>query len=135
MRFKRKITASIIALAAAALFLTAGLLTAGSLPCEILIDNEGYKEKTRTPVQFDHQKHSGELNIRCDQCHHHYQDGINIWTNCMEVQSCTDCHDPEIKQENIDRLHIAYHRNCRSCHQDIRNDRKAPYRECIGCHR
>lgn len=135
MRIERKNIASIITFAAAALFLTAGLLTAGGLPCEILIENDGYTERLRSGVPFDHESHSGEHNVRCDACHHDYRDGRNVWTNCMQVQKCIDCHDPRIKQGDVDMLHIAYHKNCRTCHVEIGNDRKAPYRQCGGCHR
>ena len=135
MGFKGKKVTSIISLLLAVLFFTTGLLTAGGLPCEILIDNEGYEKKLRSPVPFDHQKHSGEHNISCNACHHEYRDGKNIWTNCMEVQRCISCHDPISKQGDVDRLHIAYHKSCRSCHQDMGNDRIAPFRQCIGCHK
>ena len=134
MRFKRKLTTSMTAFAVAALFATTGLLTAAHLPVEIVIKNEGYKKNLRSPVPFNHQKHAEDYGIGCNECHHEYQDGKNIWQEGMEVKKCIDCHDPETKEEGVLRLMLAYHRNCQGCHRDIKDEEKAPVRKCAGCH-
>lgn len=134
MRFKRKLATSIITFAAAALFATAGLITAADLPVEITIENEGYRKDIRGPVPFHHQNHADDYGIACNECHHEYQDGKNIWQEGMEVKKCIDCHDPQKKQGNADRLDIAFHKNCRDCHRDIGDEEKAPSRTCAGCH-
>jgi hypothetical protein len=134
MGFNRNFAASMIAFAAATLFLTSGFPIAAEVPCEIVIENEGYKKDIKGPVAFNHQQHSEDYGIQCEECHHEYQDGKNIWQEGMEVKKCIACHDPQKKQGNADRLNNAFHKNCRNCHKDIKDDDKAPYRKCSGCH-
>jgi hypothetical protein len=98
------------------------------------------------PVLFRHQKHVQTYlnldgnNIRCEECHHEYIKGKNIWKEGDFVKKCgtLDCHDPfEKKGEKQEKLKTAYHYACKLCHKDITksDDKKdAPYIKCSGCH-
>jgi len=111
--------------------LVGGALIAADLPTvapdEFIIDNKGYKKDKKDPVKFDHKKHSKEfLNIDdklidCTECHHDYKDGKNVWKEGDPVKRCgsADCHDPVKKIDERSKLQIAYHKNCKDCHQAL----------------
>ena len=116
------------------MFLTIGLLTAEEIEEEseeINIHNEGYKRKLFKPVLFTHLVHNEDYGIDCDECHHDYKGGENIWEEGDSVQNCVACHSPIKKQQkNVHRLVFAYHFNCKKCH--IENE--AGPVECKECH-
>jgi hypothetical protein len=113
------------------LLLGVGVLIAADLPTvapdEVIIDNKGYKKDKKGPVKFDHKKHSEEFtniedkSIECIECHHHYEDGKNVWKEGDPVKKCAsaDCHDPVNKIDNRPKLQLAYHQNCKDCHQAL----------------
>ena len=105
-----------------------------------------WSEHTKGPVNFDHKKHQEEYKIKCDQCHHDYKDGKNIWKEGDQVKKCMECHnEPTIKGEKklpADKqklnLKIAFHDNCQGCHKELKKKDKAKYAKipttCIKCH-
>lgn len=110
----------------------------------IIIKARLWPEHTKEPVRFTHERHHTEYGIACDQCHHVYENGKNVWQEGMEVRKCQACHnEPTIKGETKlptevqkKNLKLAFHNNCRSCHRDVRRDNpdsKAPV-ICSGCH-
>jgi len=45
---------------------------------------------TSQPIAFDHLKHTGELEIACDQCHANYTEGEHA--GLPALSTCLDCH-------------------------------------------
>ncbi len=117
----------------ALVFLGVGVLTAASVPDEIMIENKGYKSDKKGPVKFTHKKHAADHKLACTECHHEIKDGKNVWKDSDPVKKCSSCHDPEKKQGNVDKLQQAYHKNCQGCHKEKYAD-KAPYKKCNDCH-
>jgi hypothetical protein len=103
-----------------------------------------FTEHTKGPVMFTHDKHNKEYNIACNDCHHVYENGKNIWKEGMKVDKCEVCHNeatvkrektlpPDLQKKN---LKLAFHNNCRMCHRKIKRENpesKAPT-TCSGCH-
>ncbi len=103
---------------------------------EIIIENLGYENDKKKPVKLSHKRHSEEYGIACDNCHHLYQEGTNVWKEGDSVQKCAVCHDPAEDQGNVIKLQSAFHRNCRDCHKEMTQEgREAPYKKCTDCHR
>lgn len=100
----------------------------------MLINNDGYKNKKKGPVPFTHDDHSESYGFSCDECHHVYEMGRNIWEEGDEVQRCKDCHDPRESKGKVSKLQIAFHNKCKDCHKETGSD-TAPYRTCYGCHK
>jgi len=101
---------------------------------EMLIDNRGYKSDRKGPVPFSHQAHAEDYGFTCDECHHVYKSGKNVWEEGDEVQKCSACHDPVESKGNTKKLQIAFHGNCRDCHKESGSS-DAPYKTCYGCHK
>ncbi|MBN2034101.1 MAG: cytochrome c3 family protein [Deltaproteobacteria bacterium] len=101
----------------------------------IIINNDDYKSKRRGPVTFTHLKHAKEYGVSCWECHHEFEDNLNIWVPWSDTGRCADCHDPKGDEEMVG-LQKAYHANCRDCHRvlDKQNKKTGPARGCFGCH-
>ena len=96
-----------------------------------------YKTNRRGPVAFTHLDHTENYEVGCEECHHEYKDGKNVWEEGDPVKKCAACHDPNRNQGNVKKLSIAYHKNCKTCHRNLvqRGDSEdAPYRKCTDCH-
>jgi len=129
---KRPLTVLIL-IVAGLVFLTAGMLTAASAPDEVVIENKGYKADKKGRVNLTHKKHSEDYKVLCADCHHQYENGKNVWKDADPVKKCIDCHDPEAKKDNADKLQNAFHKNCQGCHKELK-DKEAPYKKCNDCH-
>ncbi len=117
------------------LFIASGTLTAADIPDEILIENKGYKKDKKTPVKLSHKKHSVDYKTECDECHHDYQDGKNVWTATDPVKKCVECHDPQKSKDKVKKLQTALHKNCKDCHKKVNEEgKKAPRKKCSDCH-
>lgn len=103
-----------------------------------------FKEHTKGPVKLNHDKHAKSYSTGCNECHHIYENGKNVWKEGMEVKKCQVCHnEPTVKKEKslpLDlqkkNLKLAFHNNCRTCHRKVRADdpdTTAPT-TCSGCH-
>lgn len=131
---KRTLNLILVALAGM-IFLTVGALTAADVPDDIMIQNEGYKRDKKGPVKLTHKKHSVDYKIACNECHHEYKDGKNVWKEGQPVKKCSACHDPKKKQGKTMKLQNAYHKNCKNCHKEAsKQGKKAPYKKCNDCH-
>jgi hypothetical protein len=119
-------------LAACFLFSLLGIFW-GHSAGDMVINNEGYKSKKKGPVPFDHDTHAFDYGLSCDECHHLYEMGRNVWEEGDEVQRCIDCHDPKQSVGSAMKLQIAFHRNCQECHKETAPG-EAPFRACYGCH-
>lgn len=119
------------------MLLAGAYATATDVPDEIVIQNEGYKKDKKGPVHLHHKKHSADYKVACTECHHDYKDGKNVWQEGQPVKKCAECHDPNAKKGNIDKLQNAFHKNCKDCHKKVvaaDPKIKAPYKKCNECH-
>jgi hypothetical protein len=117
-------------------FITMGVLTAADAPDEVTIENEGYDKDKKGAVHLSHKKHHEEYQVTCTECHHHYEDGKNVWKEGDPVKKCVDCHDPNKSEGNIKRLQLAFHTNCKDCHKEAKKagKEKPPTTKCTDCH-
>ena len=122
----------ILLLSMGLIFIAAGVLTAADVTEKIVIDNKGYSKDVKGPVNFSHLKHSKDYGVACTDCHHEYKDGNNIWKEGDAVKTCVTCHDPEKTQDNVPKLMMAFHNNCKDCHKNSGKD-TAPTK-CNDCH-
>jgi hypothetical protein len=126
---KRWLTLLMVAFIGLNLF-AVGTPTAQDAPEEIMIHSEGYKRKVFKPVKFTHLVHVEEYGIECNECHHDYKEGENVWEEGDPVLKCGLCHNPKKKQGDVHRLVFAYHFNCKTCHKQ----NEAGPMECKECH-
>ena len=129
---KKGALTKILLLSIGLIFIAAGVLTAADVTEKIVIDNKGYSKDIKGPVNFSHLKHNKDYKVACTDCHHEYKDGNNIWKEGDTVKTCVTCHDPEKPQDNVPRLMMAFHNNCRDCHKNSGKD-TAPSK-CNDCH-
>ena len=113
-------------------------------PAEIVILSPLWKEHTRPGVNFSHEKHEKEYKIACNECHHIYENGKNVWKKGMPVAKCEACHNEETVKgetklspdEKKKNLKLAFHGNCQGCHRKLKREdaaSKAPT-VCSKCH-
>lgn len=114
------------------IFLITGTLTAADIPDVITIENK-YKPDKKGPVNFAHKKHSVDYKVACNECHHVYKAGKNVWKEGDPVPKCSSCHDPEEKEGNVEKLQNSFHKNCQGCHKELKG-KEAPYKKCNDCH-
>jgi uncharacterized cupredoxin-like copper-binding protein len=129
---KRGFLALTLGLIAGLTFLSVGVLTAADVSDMIKIENK-YKDDKKGPVTLSHKKHSADYKVACTECHHDYKDGKNVWNDKMPAKKCSECHDAEVKQGNADKLNLAFHKNCQSCHKELKG-KEAPWKKCADCH-
>ena len=137
MRAKKVIGTFIISIFLICGFIQVALLSADDMPDEITINNEGYESKKRGPVPFSHLSHAEDYDVACNECHHYYEDGKNIWEEGDPVNKCIDCHDADESDGNIKNLRLSFHRNCKICHKNMAKEgisEDAPFKKCSGCH-
>ena len=118
------------------------LAFAADPPASITI--KAWPTPTKAPVTFPHKKHSDEIKLSCDKCHHVFKDGKNVWKQGDPVDKCSKCHTemtiqgekklpPDQQKLN---LKLAFHNQCLVCHQKTKKekpDTKAPV-TCAVCH-
>ena len=108
-----------------------------SMPEDIVIDNSVYEPDRKGPVYFSHLAHYDDYEVACEDCHHEYEDAENVWTEGDPVKKCETCHCPLESKGDIKKLRIAFHINCKSCHENLYKEdisEDAPYRSCYHCH-
>jgi len=100
---------------------------------------------TKGPVMFPHDKHQKEFNIACNECHHIYENGKNVWNKDLKPAKCETCHtEPTVIKEkslSLDlqkkNLKLAFHNKCLGCHRKRKAENpelKSPT-TCTGCHK
>jgi len=108
-----------------------------SMPEDIFIDHSVYEPDRKGPVYFSHLPHYEDYDVACEDCHHEYEEGENVWTEGDPVKKCQACHDPLESKGNIKKLSIAFHKNCRACHKNLFKEEiseDAPFKSCYDCH-
>jgi hypothetical protein len=107
------------------------------MPEEIVIDNPNYETDRKGSVYFFHLDHYDDYDVACEDCHHEYEGGENVWTEGDPVKKCASCHDPSKSKGHVKKLSIAFHKNCKACHENLyREDisEDAPFKNCYDCH-
>jgi len=112
-------------------------------PETITMDSKVYAKHKKSLVVFSHHKHNVDYKVACDDCHHVYKDGKNVWKEGEAVQKCDACHsgakapkEPKLsKEEQIKGYHYsAIHENCKVCHKAAAKEGKAAPTKCGECH-
>lgn len=115
--------------------------------------------RTMVHLPFSHQKHSATIeqdgyDIACEECHHRYEEGKNVWKEGDKVEKCEVCHKEPVptKEEKraarkdavkervlIKKYHYsAVHANCLKCHKDMKKrsaGKSGPVSCNKGCHK
>lgn len=92
------------------------------------------KPREKPPVWFSHRLHH-ERRVACQQCHHEYQGGRNLWKQGQPVKPCYSCHSHQVQARRPDLIN-AFHRQCKGCHLKRRQQGlKAGPVDCLECHR
>ena len=89
---------------------------------------------TKPAVWFSHRLHEAGR-VACQQCHHEYAGGRNVWRQGQAVKRCNACHGlaPQARRPDLKN---AFHRQCKGCHLRLRHQgRLAGPIECRNCHR
>ena len=77
-----------------------------------------FKTFKRGPVEFSHRAHHEDYKLKCQQCHHEFDGGKNIWKEGDPATKCAECHMTPLKPEGkMPSLHQAFHGTCRNCHK------------------
>jgi len=146
---------SLLVLGVAALsvvFLFAVVYATQQAPDTITMESKVYKKHKKTLVNLSHKKHNVDYAIPCNDCHHVYKDGKNVWKEGEEVKKCDaeGCHSkakaPKAKEgeKKLSRKekasqgyhYSAVHENCVGCHKAIKkkDKTKAVPTKCTECH-
>jgi hypothetical protein len=123
-------------IASVALFAGVGIIVATDLPDEFSIKSDAFPKFKKGAVRFSHKKHTIDYKIACNECHHVYKDGKNVYKEGDPVQKCSACHDPVKSEGAVKKLMLAYHRNCQGCHKELIKAGKntGPTTKCNDCH-
>ncbi len=103
-----------------------------------------WEKHTKGAPILTHEKHIKVHKIKCNECHHVYDNGKNLWKEDMTVDKCETCHnEPTIKGEKKlspdaqkKNLKLAFHGNCKGCHKGLKKENPetlAPV-TCKQCH-
>jgi len=130
---KRNLVAGFILMVSALVFLTVGMPTAADVAEVVVINNKGYDQDRRGPVNFSHKKHADDYKVACNECHHEFENGKNVWKEGDPSKQCIECHDPIEKKGNAQKLQTAFHDNCQGCHRELEG-KEAPFKRCTDCH-
>ena len=115
-------------------------------PEKMEIQAKLWSKHTKGPVNFQHKKHAEEYKVKCEDCHHVYENGKNTWKEGDKVQKCMECHNEATikgekklpKDKQALNLKLSYHKNCQGCHKKMKKKDKAKYGKipttCIKCH-
>ena len=141
----RKALGKVTIVLTALLFMMVGSLIAADAPDTVTMDSKVYSKHTKKLVTFSHKGHADHKDITCDNCHHVYEDGKNVWKEGDVVEKCEACHTKTgkapkgmKKAEKIKEFHKdALHANCKDCHKkmvDKESELGKKMRKCTFCH-
>ncbi|MCP4682103.1 MAG: cytochrome c3 family protein [Desulfobacterales bacterium] len=143
---------ALLAIVFSGLFLlSVGILTAADVPGTITMNSKvyesgAYPKHKKNLFSFGHKMHADKEGVSCNDCHHVYKDGKNVWKEGDAVQKCEACHkEPKApkgvkmkKAEKIVKYHYsAIHENCKGCHKkmvDKTSEMGKALKKCSGCH-
>ncbi len=119
------------------LAVTVAIAEEEAIPEEIVIDNPVYQPDRKGSVHFSHLVHYDDYDVSCEDCHHEYEGGENVWTAGDPVKKCGSCHDASKSKGHVKKLSIAFHKNCKACHENLFKEgitEDAPFKSCYDCH-
>ena len=102
-----------------------------------------FKNSKKPGVRFNHEQHHKEYGIKCEECHHVYENGENTWKEGDHVAKCIECHPTDRKDAKkrskeagakVHDLKNAFHKNCKDCHKKAIDDGKKAPSQCSECH-
>jgi len=113
-------------------------------PAELVLISDLWEKHTKGAPILTHEKHIEVHKIECNECHHVYEGGENLWKEGMPVDKCEKCHNeptikgekklpPDVQKKN---LKLAFHGNCKGCHKKVKKENPettAPV-TCKQCH-
>lgn len=119
-----------------ALFTGVGIMIAGDVADEINIKSDAFTKLKKGAVKLTHKKHNVDYKIACEDCHHVYKEGKNVYKEGDPVQKCSECHDVLKSKGKVKKLMLAYHKNCQGCHKKLEKAGKktGPTKKCNDCH-
>jgi hypothetical protein len=79
------------------------------------LDSKALGPHQRPLVTFQHEKHS--QNMECQTCHHDYDKYMN--NNFEDGAPCAKCHQPRATAKNRVPLRLAFHQECKGCHNTL----------------
>jgi hypothetical protein len=86
----------------------------------------------RPLVKFTHAKHA--VGIKCITCHHNYDQYFNLIDD-SEGMSCHECHKVTPSAKNRVNLTMAFHKQCKACHElAIKKHKTSGPMMCGDCH-
>jgi len=107
------------------------LVTAYSQEDMEFVNNDSFPNPERVVAIFNHEAHNEAAEIdECNECHHVYEDGIQLEDESSEDMTCSECHAIKGSQGQP-ALMQAFHQNCKGCHL---SEKKGPIM-CGECHR
>ncbi len=143
-------------------FTTAVMVIAAEqkIPDVITLQFDIWKTHKKPLVEFPHKQHIDKYGLKCQECHHIYKDGKNVWKEGDPVRKCDECHnEPTKKLRKIKKLtpepgydllkdkrgHVllwrnlysAVHTNCLGCHRQYKKEHpeSKPPISCSKCHK
>ena len=102
------------------LFVVIGFAHSSQAPKEIKLP-----AKMVGDITFNHEMHSSELGIACNDCHHTGTEGSEV--------KCANCHKDQEK-EGVPSLKIAAHNSCWKCHSEKPKEGGQISVKCSVCH-
>ncbi len=128
-------------------FTFSGVYASDKGPESITMESKVFKKHKKALVTLSHKKHNEEYKIACDDCHHVYEGGKNVWKEGDKVQKCSECHKEakaprakkgEPKMKKADKIknyfYSAIHENCVACHKAEKKKGKTAPAACKDCH-
>jgi hypothetical protein len=103
-------------------------------PDIIIMNSKVYEKHTKGLVTFQHKKHFTSYRYRnhkyiCKDCHHIYEEGVNVWKEGKPVQKCYECHKEAKAPQGKDAPRLSTIEKIRKYHYS------AIHEQCIGCHK
>ena len=95
------------------------------------LNNADFKNPQEPPSAFDHDFHDLDLEIKCEECHHVYENGVLVKDKCSDDKRCIECHPLKANDEYKIPLIQAFHSGCQDCHK---KEGKGPLM-CGECHK
>ena len=148
---KKRLLIVLLVAALSVVFLFAVVYATQQAPDNITMESKVYKKHKKALVNLSHKKHNVDYKIPCNDCHHVFKDGKNVWKEGDAVQACDakECHDKakapktkkgEKKMSRTDKAkggfhYSAIHENCVGCHKDLKKAKKPTGpTKCAECH-
>ena len=108
-----------------------GLSTLDDGKAITFLSNDNFNNPQSPPSAFSHDFHDLDLKIKCEECHHVYENGVLVKDKSSDKKRCIECHPLKANDEFKVSLLEAFHTSCQGCHE---KEEKGPLM-CGECHR